>query len=79
MTFIFRLNIPPFVPARTVLEGLESEDDQEQPVKHEILDAKVERTATAGGSPKHSLVLFRLQTMLCFMFSRLQAEPNSRK
>lgn len=41
--FVFRLNIPPFVPARTVLEGLESEDSLEssKPVKNEIVDTKV--------------------------------------
>lgn len=54
------------MPARTVLEGLESEDDQEKPVKHEILDAKVERTTTAGGS-SDSLRLFRFQTILLFV------------
>jgi len=39
---LFRLNIPPFVPARTALEGLESEDlcDNEKPVKNEIADTK---------------------------------------
>lgn len=44
--YFFRLNIPPFMTARTVLEGLESEDDHEQPVKHEILGVKVKRTTT---------------------------------
>ncbi len=40
--FFFRLNIPPFVPARTVLEGLESEDSfEKKPVKKEITDTKV--------------------------------------
>ena len=40
---VFRLSIPPFVPARTVLEGLESEDflENEKPVKNELTDAKV--------------------------------------
>ncbi|XP_030281912.1 endonuclease 8-like 1 [Sparus aurata] len=39
---LFRLNIPPFVAARTVLEGLESEDfcENEKPVKNEIADTK---------------------------------------
>ncbi|AWP08412.1 putative endonuclease 8-like 1 isoform 2 [Scophthalmus maximus] len=37
---LFRLNIPPFVPARTVLEGLESEDLSDRRVKNEITDAK---------------------------------------
>uniref|UniRef100_A0A3Q3FQH0 Endonuclease VIII-like 1 DNA binding domain-containing protein n=1 Tax=Labrus bergylta TaxID=56723 RepID=A0A3Q3FQH0_9LABR len=37
------LNIPPFVPARTVLEGLESDDssEKERPVKNENPDKKV--------------------------------------
>lgn len=35
------MNIPPFVPARTVLEGLESEDLSDRRVKNEITDAKV--------------------------------------
>ncbi|XP_074532954.1 endonuclease 8-like 1 [Halichoeres trimaculatus] len=39
---LFRLNIPPFVPARTVLEGLESVDfcESERPVKNENPDKK---------------------------------------
>ncbi|XP_041794563.1 endonuclease 8-like 1 [Chelmon rostratus] len=39
---LFRLNIPPFVAARTVLEGLESEDscENEKPVKKEYADTK---------------------------------------
>ncbi|KAI4825586.1 hypothetical protein KUCAC02_021266 [Chaenocephalus aceratus] len=39
---LFRLNIPPFVPARSVLEGLESEDlcENEKPLKTEIKDEK---------------------------------------
>ncbi|KAF1386745.1 hypothetical protein PFLUV_G00098070 [Perca fluviatilis] len=39
---LFRLNIPPFVPARTVLEGLESEDlsENKKPVKNETTDTK---------------------------------------
>ncbi|KAM9352656.1 endonuclease 8-like 1 [Symphorus nematophorus] len=39
---LFRLNIPPFVAARAVLEGLDSEDFfcKEKPVKNEILDKK---------------------------------------
>lgn len=39
---IFRLSIPPFVPARTALKGLESDDDRGKQVKQEISDAKVE-------------------------------------
>ncbi|XP_070687066.1 endonuclease 8-like 1 [Pempheris klunzingeri] len=39
---LFRLNIPPFVPARNILEGLESEDihEKEKPVKNEIKNTK---------------------------------------
>ncbi|XP_029993373.1 endonuclease 8-like 1 isoform X2 [Sphaeramia orbicularis] len=39
---LYRLNIPPFVCARTVLEGLESEDlcESEKPVKKEFSDVK---------------------------------------
>ncbi|XP_054475412.1 endonuclease 8-like 1 [Anoplopoma fimbria] len=39
---LFRLNIPPFVPARTVLEGLKSEDvlENKKMVKIEITDTK---------------------------------------
>ncbi|XP_070763348.1 endonuclease 8-like 1 [Enoplosus armatus] len=39
---LFRLNIPPFVPARSVLEILESEDlcENDKPVKNEIKDLK---------------------------------------
>lgn len=55
--YFFRLNIPPFVPARTVLEGLESED--EQPVKHEILGVKVKRTTTTDGSSDSFLFFFQ--------------------
>lgn len=55
----FRLNIPPFVPARTVLEGLESDNlcENEKPVKQEISDAQVKRKQTTGmlGSHHQSL------------------------
>ncbi|XP_031717113.1 endonuclease 8-like 1 isoform X2 [Anarrhichthys ocellatus] len=39
---LFRLNIPPFVSARTVLEGLQSEDvfEDKKPFKNEIKDTK---------------------------------------
>lgn len=40
----FRLSIPPFVKARTVLEGLESKDvsdDDQKPTKEEIIDTEV--------------------------------------
>lgn len=43
--FFFRLNIPPFVSARTVLEVLESEDFRENkiPMKAETTDTKVSK------------------------------------
>lgn len=46
----FRLNIPPFVAARTVLEGLESEDfcGNEKPAKNEIADTKVKEPTDKG-------------------------------
>lgn len=78
--FFFRLNIPPFVPARTVLEGLESEEDHEKPVKHEILGVKVKRTTTDGSSD--SLLFFlHFQTILFSVscFPRLQTKRNRRK
>ncbi|XP_034390114.1 endonuclease 8-like 1 isoform X3 [Cyclopterus lumpus] len=39
---LFRLNIPPFVPARTILEGLKSEDvfENKKAVNNEIIDTK---------------------------------------
>lgn len=39
----FRLSIPPFVQARTVLEGLQREDpyEDENKVKEEMADTKV--------------------------------------
>lgn len=55
--FIFRLNIQPFVPARTVLEHLVSEDfcENEKPLKHEVRDAKVkEQSAYAGFQSRRS-------------------------
>lgn len=44
-----RLNIPPFVPARTVLDGLESEDlcGNEKPLKNEITATKVKEPRDA--------------------------------
>lgn len=43
-----RLNIPPFVPARTVLEGLESEDScEKKPVKNEFTATKVKEPRDA--------------------------------
>lgn len=48
---LFRLNIPPFVPARSVLEGLESEDfcENEKPVKKEITDTKTSKQKKGKG------------------------------
>lgn len=79
--FIFRLNIPPFMPARTVLEGLKSEDGEKKPVKHEFSDAEVEWTPAAGGFVRQSPVVFLLPNSIsfCSMFKRLPAEPNTRK
>ncbi|XP_068458300.1 endonuclease 8-like 1 [Clinocottus analis] len=47
---LFRLNIPPFVPARTVLEGLKSEDlfENKKAVKNETTDTK----NSDGAEPK---------------------------
>ncbi|XP_037623443.1 endonuclease 8-like 1 [Sebastes umbrosus] len=48
---LFRLNIPPFVPARTILEGLESEDlcENKKPVKNEITDTKTSQQKQVKG------------------------------
>ncbi|XP_023278238.1 endonuclease 8-like 1 isoform X1 [Seriola lalandi dorsalis] len=48
---LFRLNIPPFVSARTVLEGLESEDlcESGKSVKNEIADSKTSDRAKNKG------------------------------
>ncbi|KAM9854909.1 endonuclease 8-like 1 [Aulostomus maculatus] len=56
---LFRLNIPPFVPARTVLEGLESEDSFEiqKPVKDETADAKPIKKKKVKGEPADLLRL----------------------
>lgn len=56
----FRLNIPPFVPARTVLEGLESEDlcDNEKPVKNELKDTKVKEQKEMHFSDHQMLSIF---------------------
>lgn len=45
MLSLVRLNIPPFVPARKALEGLESEDycEDEKPVKDDITEKKVKQ------------------------------------
>lgn len=45
---LFRLNIPPFVPARTVLEGLEAKDsfENDKPVKSNITHKKVKSPNT---------------------------------
>lgn len=55
---LFRLNIPPFVPARTVLEGLEAEDllEKEKPVKNYNTGKKVKE-------PKHGHTHLSLTTL----------------
>lgn len=55
LPIFFRLNIQPFVPARTVLEGLESDDlcENEKTVKQEISDTKVKRKQTTGAPVSH--------------------------
>lgn len=91
LQIFFRLNIPPFVPARTVLEGLESEDlcENEKPVKHEISGTKVKRKQTTGAPVSHHQTItpecflfcfFSCLTMpFCLMFTRLQTELNRKK
>ncbi|XP_054865310.1 endonuclease 8-like 1 isoform X2 [Amphiprion ocellaris] len=56
---LFRLNIPPFVPARAVLESLESEDlfGNQKPVKNEISDTK---KAAKSGVKQETADLLRL-------------------
>lgn len=79
--FFFRLNIPPFVTARTVLEGLESEDDHEKPVKHEILGVKVKRTTTTDGSSDSLLFFFQTTflSVLCLTdFKQSETEESER-
>ncbi|XP_019731556.1 endonuclease 8-like 1 isoform X2 [Hippocampus comes] len=59
---LYRLKIPPFVPARTVLEGLESEDacEDKKPVKNDILNPKAARTAQKIQVKNESADLLRL-------------------
>ncbi|GAA6221375.1 endonuclease 8-like 1 [Lates japonicus] len=59
---LFRLSIPPFVPARTVLEGLESEDTSEngKPVKNDITDTKTTDRAKKKGVKGQMADLLRL-------------------
>lgn len=76
MTLIFfRLNIPPFVTARSVLEGLESDDlyENEKPVKDEISDAKVKRKQTTGAPVSHRQTL----TPECFCFVFFKFSNNA--
>ncbi|XP_047453153.1 endonuclease 8-like 1 [Mugil cephalus] len=51
---LFRLNIPPFVPARDVLEGLTTEDlcDNMKPVKNETADTKTTPQIKKGKAVK---------------------------
>ncbi|XP_049430261.1 endonuclease 8-like 1 [Epinephelus fuscoguttatus] len=59
---LFRLNIPPFVAARTVLEGLDSEDlcENEKPVKNEIMGTKTSGRAKQKRVNKEMGDLLRL-------------------
>ncbi|XP_033491054.1 endonuclease 8-like 1 [Epinephelus lanceolatus] len=59
---LFRLNIPPFVAARTVLEGLDSEDlyENEKPVKNEITGTKTSGRAKQKQVNKETGDLLRL-------------------
>ncbi|XP_039988899.1 endonuclease 8-like 1 isoform X2 [Xiphias gladius] len=59
---LFRLNIPPFVPARSVLEGLGSEDlcERNKPVKHEIKHTKTSEGAKKRGVKGETGDLLRL-------------------
>lgn len=75
--FFFRLDIPPFVPARTVLELLESEDvcENKIPVKAEATDTKVNKH-------KPQLIVFHiircLDRMICNgIFSPFGTRPQA--
>ncbi|KAM3608808.1 uncharacterized protein V6R79_005112 [Siganus canaliculatus] len=59
---LFRLNIPPFVPARTVLEGLELDDldDNNKSVKNEKADTKASIRAKKKTVKKEAGDLLRL-------------------
>lgn len=70
------------MPARTVLEGLESDDlcENERPVKQETSDAKVKRKQTTAWLESHSCFFFFFLTMpFCLIFTRLQTELNRKK
>ncbi|XP_008275039.1 endonuclease 8-like 1 isoform X2 [Stegastes partitus] len=59
---LFRLNIPPFLPARAVLENLESEDscENQKPVKNEISDTKASARTKKSGVKEETADLLRL-------------------
>ncbi|XP_068168622.1 endonuclease 8-like 1 [Antennarius striatus] len=59
---LFRLNIPPFVPARTVLQGLESDDlfENGKPVKNEITNIKTTKKTKQGRVKQEMDDLLRL-------------------
>lgn len=80
LCIFFRLNIPPFVPARTALEGLESEDycENEKPVKNEITDTKVKehRRTVFRSSDTHPNIFLTVPFFL--MCIRSQTELNRR-
>uniref|UniRef100_A0A8C5GBQ4 Endonuclease VIII-like 1 DNA binding domain-containing protein n=1 Tax=Gouania willdenowi TaxID=441366 RepID=A0A8C5GBQ4_GOUWI len=70
---LFRLRIPPFVSARTALEGLESEDLTEniKPVKVESADVKVKRQRYKNMLFHHWLTAF--SDLLCIYYVLLQS------
>nr|XP_046250236.1 endonuclease 8-like 1 isoform X2 [Scatophagus argus] len=59
---LFRLNIPPFIPARTVLEGLKSEDfcENEKPVINEIIEPKISHGIKQKRVKEEAVDLLRL-------------------
>ncbi|XP_068595737.1 LOW QUALITY PROTEIN: endonuclease 8-like 1 [Brachionichthys hirsutus] len=59
---LFRLDVPPFVPARTVLQGLESDDSTEngKPVKNEITNTKTTNKAKQRRAKQEMDDLLRL-------------------
>ncbi|KAK2917820.1 hypothetical protein Q8A73_004566 [Channa argus] len=59
---LYRLNIPPFVPARTVLEGVESEDvcENEKPVYKHITGKKNSEKAQEKGVKGEASDLLRM-------------------
>ncbi|XP_041852352.1 endonuclease 8-like 1 [Melanotaenia boesemani] len=59
---LYRLNVPPFVPARDVLEGLVSDDllEKEKPLKNEIQDKKTSVRTKKKGLKQEMSDLLRL-------------------